>query len=406
MPTVTVDGKTQKFQADKANGGYESITLGGVTYSLVKDAASGRYTMTIEGEPAALEKYNFSIGKGRVTDGKFGGDKMENFFKGAVQIGEKKKDDYFSDFSIAGGHLADRTAFLQSRAWGLDSASAAKELQKLKEEAEAASKKTDTQPDPGVQPQVNQSAKEKIDGPDTSEAPTVIVTSNKPLNEDEVAILKEGLHESVHNSIDILSKAQDNSTLSEAFAALKLGDTAKAQQILNDKANTLLKNDLSLGEKAKLTEANLSKLGLKANPTRGDGNCFFHAVADQGYLSQNIVRKQVADAMNDIIRRPVNRDLPFPAGLDNKPPTQNQLDNTRLDATIAGDKAWGEDFHCAYVARAFDRPVVLIAPDRVAVYEKDKETRTISNASELPKNAIFLSHKGGNHWESASPIAG
>ena len=37
--------------------------------------------------------------------------------------------------------------------------------------------------------------------------------------------------------------------------------------------------------------------------------------------------------------------------------------------------------------------------DRIAVYEKDKVTRPITNA-------ILLSHKGGNHWESASPITG
>ena len=108
--------------------------------------------------------------------------------------------------------------------------------------------------------------------------------------------------------------------------------------------------------------------------------------------------------MRDIMQRPANRDLPFPAGLGGKPPTQDQLDDTLLDASTAGVKAWGEDYHCAYVARAFDRPVVLIAPDRIVVYEKGKEIRTITNASELPKDAIFLAHKGGNHWESASPI--
>ena len=109
--------------------------------------------------------------------------------------------------------------------------------------------------------------------------------------------------------------------------------------------------------------------------------------------------------MSDIIRQPKNTDLPFPKGLGGNPPTQDQLANTLLDAFTAGDQAWGEDLHCAYVARAFDRPVVLIAPDRIAVYEKDEEIRQITEASELPKNAIFLSHKGGNHWESASPIS-
>jgi hypothetical protein len=148
MPTVTVDGKTQKFKAE--NGGYQPITEGGVTYSLVKPKESGRFTMTMRGEPTSLEKFNFSVGKGRVTDGTFAGDSMNSFFKGTVSLGEKKnaEKDYFRNFSIAGGHLADRTAFLQSGAWGLDQSSAEKELNRLEEEAEAAAKKADTKPEP------------------------------------------------------------------------------------------------------------------------------------------------------------------------------------------------------------------------------------------------------------------
>ena len=153
MPTVTVDGKTQKFQADKA-GGYQPITEGGVTYSLVKDKDSGRYTMNIRGEPAALEKYNFSVGKGRVTNANFGkGDSMENFFKGSVSVGEKKKadKDYFQNFSIAGGHLADKASFLQSGAWGLDANSAHKELERLEEEAKKAKEAEDAKKTSGTQ---------------------------------------------------------------------------------------------------------------------------------------------------------------------------------------------------------------------------------------------------------------
>ena len=144
MPTVTVDGKTHKFQADKATTGFHEITQGGVTYSLVKDAASDRFKMTIKGEPAALEKYNFGVGKGRVTDAKFGGgDLMDRFFKGFVSVGDQKAavPDYFQNFSIGGAQLADRTAFLQSGAWGMDQSSAEKELNRLEEEAEAAAKK-------------------------------------------------------------------------------------------------------------------------------------------------------------------------------------------------------------------------------------------------------------------------
>jgi hypothetical protein len=429
MPTVTVDGKTQKFQADKADG-YQSITEGGVTYSLVKDKDSGRYTMNISGEPAALEKYNFSVGKGRVTEGKFGGDSMENFFKGSVSVGDKKKadKDYFQNFSIAGGHLADKASFLQSGAWGLDQSSAEKELNRLEEEAEAAAKKAkeaeDAKKNSGTQEVGEQTQVAKTDGaskedllksnqtqesPTTDKAkikqgPSVTATSNAPLTSDEVYLLKDGLHENVLDSIDILLKAKDNMTLRKAFTEFKGGHIETAQKILTDKANTHLPNALSLEAKAKLTEANLNKLGLKAKATIGDGNCFFHAVADQGFFNQQLVRRQVAGEMSDIIRQPKNRDLPFPKGLGGNPPTKDQVDNTLLDASTAGSRAWGEDFHSAYVARAFDRPVVLIAFDRVAVYEKDKDVRTIESSSQIPDNAIFLSHKGGNHWESASRI--
>jgi len=136
MPTVTVDGKTHKFQTDKANGGFKSITEGGVTYSLVKDVKD-RFHMTITGEPAALEKFNFGVGKGRVTDANFGSDSMKSFFKGFVGVGDQKKaeKDYFKSFSIGGAHLADRTAFLQSGAWGMDQSAALDELNRLEDEA-------------------------------------------------------------------------------------------------------------------------------------------------------------------------------------------------------------------------------------------------------------------------------
>ena len=140
MPTVTVDGKTHKFKTDGANG-YKPITEGGVTYSLAKDAASGRYTMTMNGEPAALEKYNFSVGKGRVTDGKFGTRSREGFFKGTSHVGAGKGEKHYGNFSFAGGHLKDKVSFLQSGAWGMDQSSAEKELNRLEEEAEAAAKK-------------------------------------------------------------------------------------------------------------------------------------------------------------------------------------------------------------------------------------------------------------------------
>jgi hypothetical protein len=60
MPTVTVDGKTQKFTADKTTGEFQEIKQGNVTYSLKKDVTSGKYEMVITGDPKSLEKYNFS----------------------------------------------------------------------------------------------------------------------------------------------------------------------------------------------------------------------------------------------------------------------------------------------------------------------------------------------------------
>jgi len=167
MPTVTVDGKTHKFQADKANGGFQQIQEGGVTYSLVKNA-KGHFQMTISGEPAMLEKYNFGVGKGRVTDAKFGGgDSMEDFFKRVSHVGEESEaPKYFQSFSIGGAHLADRTAFLQSGAWGIDQNSASAELQRLEEEAK---KKAETETDSKTTPKPSNPAKK--DPADSAQKP-------------------------------------------------------------------------------------------------------------------------------------------------------------------------------------------------------------------------------------------
>ena len=389
MPTVTVDGKTQKFQTDKANAGFQPINEGGVTYSLVKDATSGRYKMTIEGEPAALEKYNFSVGKGRVTDGKFGAQSMESFFKGSSHVGAGKGEKHYGDFSFAGSHLKDKTSFLQSGAWGLDPLKAQEELKE--EEAEAAAKKADSNPEAEKKPPADEAQ--------------VVVTSSQALSQTEIVALKSGIHENYYESLDKLVSKNDTASLREVQMALKKDNGREmAHRILSEKDDALLPkaSSLSLAEYARKTEANLAKLGLKANHTEGDGNCFYHAVGNQLTLGQGIVRKQVALAMNDILRRPEYQELP--KGLNGEKPTEQRFENTLLDASEAGDQAWGEDYHCAYVARAFDRPVVLVASDRIAVYEKDQEVAIIDSPSQLPKNAIILSHKGGNHWESASPI--
>jgi hypothetical protein len=192
MPTVTVDGKTQKFQADKANNGFQEIIQGGVTYSLVKNAASGHFQMTIKGEPAALEKYNFGVGKGRVTNASFGkSDSMDGFFKGTSYVGDQSEaPKYFESFSIGGAHLADRTAFLQSGAWGLDQTSAEKELNRLEEEAKklAESKteaKKDTEAKTESKPQLQVSDPAKKDQVDSSQK------SNESVPVPTTATLKE-----------------------------------------------------------------------------------------------------------------------------------------------------------------------------------------------------------------------
>jgi hypothetical protein len=170
MPTVTVDGKTHTFKKGEKEGEFKPIdeNVGGVTYSLVKDKESGRYKMTITGEPKDLAKYNFGVSKGRVTDAKFvGSDSMENFFKGDSHVGDKKKaPKYFQSFSIGGAHLADRAAFLQSGAWGIDQNSASTELQRLEEEAK---KKAETEKDSKTTPKPSNPAKK--DPADSAQKP-------------------------------------------------------------------------------------------------------------------------------------------------------------------------------------------------------------------------------------------
>lgn len=441
MPTVTVDGKTHTFKKGEKEGEFKPIdeNVGGVTYSLVKEA-NGNYKMTIKGKPDDLAKYNFGVSKGRVTDAKFdGGDSMQNFFERSVGVGDKKQaeKDYFHNFSIGGAHLANRTAFLQSGAWGLDKTSASAELQRLEEEEEKKAKEeTDSksqsqvsdqkEPDPAASVQVNpaiqqddvistgaagdkedaeiQQNEPKLEGVEHDE-PTVIVTTTASLTNDELAILKAGVNEEIYDSIDLLVENQDAATLREALSALQKDNPDKtlAQRILSDKASSLLPQQLSSSELSKKTEDNLAKLGLQAVETQGGGHCFYHAVGDQVGKTQEQVRQEVGKVMQEMINLPENGKLP--EGLGGKRPTQEELNNTLLSESIDDQKAWGEDYHCAYVARAFGRPVVLVSADRIAVYEKDKEVRTIDSRNELPNNAIFLPHKGGNHWESAKQIS-
>jgi hypothetical protein len=314
---------------------------------------------------------------------------MEGFFKGSSHVGAGKGEKHYGDFSFAGSHLKDKTSFLQSGAWGLDPLKAQEELKE--EEAEAAAKKADSNPEAEKKPPADEAQ--------------VVVTSSQALSQIEIEALKAGIHENYYESLDKLVSKNDTASLREVQMALKKDNGREmAHRILSEKDDALLPkaSSLSLVEYARKTEANLAKLGLKANHTEGDGNCFYHAVGNQLTLGQGIVRKQVALAMNDILRRPEYQELP--KGLNGEKPTEQQFENTLLDASKQGEKAWGEDYHCAYVARAFDRPVVLVASDRIAVYEKDQEVAIIDSPSQLPKNAIILSHKGGNHWESASPI--
>ena len=260
MPTVTVDGKTQKFQADKA-GGYQPITEGGVTYSLVKDKESGRYTMTMSGEPAALEKYNFSVGKGRVTDGKFGGDSMENFFKGSVSVGDKKKadKDYFQNFSIAGGHLADKASFLQSGAWGLDQSSAEKELNRLEEEAEAAAKKTkeaeDAKKTSGTQEAGEQKPVVQTEGPskELKTGETVPNTNPSQVNEPH-----EGALIPVANTRVTNPESEISDSVGIQVESKKSEQNSLSRDILKEKAGKLL-DKIPASLKADLQAIRLSK---------------------------------------------------------------------------------------------------------------------------------------------------
>lgn len=143
----------------------------------------------------------------------------------------------------------------------------------------------------------------------------------------------------------------------------------------------------------------VNDFGLRPVQTRGDGNCFFHAVAAQVKdQTQGSIRKLVADEMGKFVRS-----QPLPKGVSR--PSDAQVTFTRRDAAEHGINAWGDDFHAGYVARALNRPVVLIGNDRALLFQKDQDTVEIDPGS-IPPNPVFLIHNGVNHWESAERVAG
>lgn len=119
MPTVTVDGKTHKFTVDKQTGEFEPHKEGNVTYTLKKDATSGKYEMVITGDPKSLEKYNFSVKDGHMTKASFDGKDIDaKYFPGQVDIGagksSKKSDPYYQSFALSGSALASRKDFMKN----------------------------------------------------------------------------------------------------------------------------------------------------------------------------------------------------------------------------------------------------------------------------------------------------
>jgi hypothetical protein len=258
-PTVTVDGKTHTFKKGEKEGEFKPIdeNVGGVTYSLVKDAKSGYYKMTITGEPDALEKYNFGVSKGRVTKAKFeGSDSMENFFKGDSQVGDKNKaTKYFQSFSIGGAHLADRAAFLQSGAWGLDKTSAKKELERLEEEAKKAKEAEGSKKNSGTQEAGEQMPVVKKEGPQQDVSDPVnsssVATSQKteePAQSKPPVVLKKQEIESLGPKVANLQGNADRfgEVLTDIYETFDQARDSKADkhttQQITDACNNLFKN--------------------------------------------------------------------------------------------------------------------------------------------------------------------
>ncbi len=142
----------------------------------------------------------------------------------------------------------------------------------------------------------------------------------------------------------------------------------------------------------------LASFGLQVQRTLGDGNCYFNAIAAQVRESQDDVRQRVAQDMKAFVGQP------RPTGIA-RTVSQIDVDRTLQDARYFGANAWGEDYHCAHVARVYKRPVVLFGNGRAELYQAGKEIEDLKAGVPLPQGAIVLVHNGGNHWEWAKPAA-
>ena len=175
MPTVTVDGKTYKFTADKTTGEFQEIKQGNVTYSLKKDAATGKYEMVITGDPKSLEKYNFAVNDGRMTKASFGGHDIDpKYFPGQVDVGagksSKKSGPYYQSFSLSGSALASKKDFLKNM-FGVD--------EEEPEPADNADSTTTQVPQPQKAPQTVDAAEPSDKTQDVSPDPGIHVEKNK-----------------------------------------------------------------------------------------------------------------------------------------------------------------------------------------------------------------------------------
>jgi hypothetical protein len=294
MPTVTVDGKTQKFTADKTTGEFQEIKQGNVTYSLKKDVTSGKYEMVITGDPKSLEKYNFSVKDGRMTKASFDGKDIDaKYFPGQVDIGagksSKKFDPYYQSFSLSGSALASRKDFLKN-VFGLEE------------------KDSDEVEDPkNTQTPQNKKDIENGDG--------VIV--EKKLQEPMPVPTRAILKDKAHKLLDKMNKAEEQLPGLEQNSAAK--DIRKSLSRLDEGASlNSLKFKNSETEKLFLSSANDYLLGLDAD---------IEALIQPGHPSLGLIKdypEQFQSALSEML------DYVEIAG--------NSQDNSKILSSLPEDK--------------------------------------------------------------------
>ena len=125
-----------------------------------------------------------------------------------------------------------------------------------------------------------------------------------------------------------------------------------------------------------------ANFGLQIQRTLGDGNCYFNDIAAQVGESQDDVRQRVAQDMKSFVGQ-VQRPKGIARSVD-----QIDVDRTLQDARYFGSNAWGEDYHCAHVARVYNRPVVLFGNGRAEIYRPNNEIENLKAGAQLPRDAI------------------